>query len=163
MRRRYFRGLRILLTFLIVAVVTANLIFAKDEQPATPNSAQRLREGTRLIEVSGRFEAVVDRVNFVFSDSGESLRVLENLALQRVSRVLGQSQPGAQWTVSGTITEYNSGNFLLLTKAVQTGKTSMKGAVGPSGIGTRLKVDYPNSPEKKSGEKNQESAHDSHP
>ena len=49
----------------------------------------------------------------------DSFRVLENLALQRVSQMLENENKGTrQWTVSGTITEYKGANYLLLTKTV---------------------------------------------
>jgi hypothetical protein len=181
MRRKITQRLAGILTMLFVAVVAANMVVSKDEPPAASNSeqrphegardqqpregktGQRLREGTRLVDVPGRFEAVGDRVNFTFADSRDSIRVLENLSLQRVFRVLGQTQGGTQWTVSGTITEYNNGNYLLLTKAVQAGKPGTKESAPGSGIGTRPKVDYSNSPDRKSGEKKQEATHDGHP
>jgi len=106
---------------------------------------------------------VGDRVSFTSDDSRDSIRVLENLSLQRVSRVLGQTQTGTQWTVSGTITEYNNGNYLLLTKAIQLEKPATKETAGASGIGTRPKVDYSNPPDQKTGEKKQETTHDRHP
>lgn len=163
MRPINFRGRAKLLALLCFGVVAANLAYSKDDPTATPSSRQRLREGTRLMDVPGRFEAVGDQVNFVFGESGESMRVLENLSLQRVSRVLGQTQDSTQWTVCGTITEYNNTNYLFLTKAVQAGKSVAKESAAAGGIVTRAKVDYPNSREKKSGDKNQESTHDRHP
>ncbi|MFN0019615.1 MAG: hypothetical protein ACKVP0_15250 [Pirellulaceae bacterium] len=148
---------------LLVAVVFANLAVSKEDPSTASNNAQRLREGTRLVDVPGQFEVVGDRVNFTFADSRDSIRVLENLSLQRVMRVLGQTQTGTQWTVSGTITEYNNGNYLLLTKAIQAGKPGTKVSALGSGIGTPPKVDYSKSSEKRPGEKNQESKHDRHP
>ena len=79
---------------------------------------ERQREGTRLTEVSGRFELAGDRVTFSPAASKESYRLLENLALERVSQVLSESRARQEWTVSGTLTEFRGGNYLLLTKAV---------------------------------------------
>lgn len=77
-----------LLTAIIATIVAANVAISKDGVVAPPSGGQRLREGTQLIEVTGKFEAAGDRASFVISDSSESVRVLENLALQRVMRVL---------------------------------------------------------------------------
>ena len=82
-------------------------------------AAERLREGTRLIDVTGSFQAVgADSVSFLANGNKDSYRVLENLALQRVSFSLEENRTLRQWTVSGTITEYRGANYLLLTKAV---------------------------------------------
>ncbi len=81
--------------------------------------ADRLREGTRLIDVVGAFQSVGgDSVSFSPSGNKDSFRVLENLALERVSRALDENRGTRQWVVSGTITEYRGLNYLLLTKAV---------------------------------------------
>jgi hypothetical protein len=79
----------------------------------------RLREGTRLIDVVGSFQSVGgDSVSFSPGGNKDSFRVLENLALERVSRTLDENRGTRQWVVSGTITEYRGSNYLLLTKAV---------------------------------------------
>ena len=81
-------------------------------------SPQRLREGSRLNDVAGEFDFAGDRIAFFPADSKESFRVLENLALERVSRILSEGQNKPQWSVSGVITEYRGVNYLLVTKAV---------------------------------------------
>ena len=81
-------------------------------------SSERQREGTRLIDVGGRFELAGDRVTFHPASSRESYRLLENLALERVGQVLSESRAKQEWTVSGTLTEFRGANYLLLTKAV---------------------------------------------
>jgi hypothetical protein len=81
--------------------------------------ADRLREGTRLIDVVGAFQSVGgDSVSFSPGGNKDSFRVLENLALERVSRTLDENRGTRQWVVSGTITEYRGSNYLLLTKVV---------------------------------------------
>jgi hypothetical protein len=80
---------------------------------------ERLREGTKLIDVVGSFQVTGDRVSFhPDANASESLRVLENLALERIDRVLGESRQSPSWTVSGTITEFRGSNYLLVTKAI---------------------------------------------
>lgn len=81
-------------------------------------SAERQREGTKLTEVSGRFEFAGDRVTFHPANEREHYRVLENLALERVGQVLGETRAKHEWTISGVLTEYRGVNYLLLQKAV---------------------------------------------
>ena len=79
---------------------------------------QRLREGSRLSDVTGQFDFAGDRIAFFPADSKDSFRVLENLALERVSRILTESRNKPEWSVSGVITEFRGVNYLLVTKAV---------------------------------------------
>jgi len=80
---------------------------------------ERLREGTKLVDVVGSFQAAVgDSISFSLEGSKESFRVLENLALQRVGQTLENNLNAKHWVISGIITEYRSANYLLLTKAV---------------------------------------------
>ena len=98
--------------------------------PAAEKAAEKLREGTRLIDEGGGFSRVGERVSFAPGGSREPLRCLENLALERISRVIDESQGQRQWIVSGVVTEFRGGNYLLVTKAVirlQDGET----ATGP--------------------------------
>jgi hypothetical protein len=82
---------------------------------------ERLREGTRISDVSGSFQFSGDRVAFHpdgKGDKGESYRVLENLALERIISELGRARGTLGWTVSGTVTEFKNTNYLLVTKAM---------------------------------------------
>ena len=86
---------------------------------AATKGNERLREGTKLIDVTGTFQSVgADSVSFLVNGNKESYRVLQNLALQRVSYSLEENRALRQWVVSGVITEYRGANFLLITKAV---------------------------------------------
>jgi len=82
------------------------------------DSPQRLREGSRLNDVVGQFDFAGDRIAFFPADSKDSFRVLENLALERVSRILSEGRAKPEWSVSGVITEFRGVNYLLVTKAV---------------------------------------------
>ena len=99
----------------------ASTVRRKDEDKL----GERLREGTRITDVTGSFQFSSDRVSFHpdgKGDKGESFRVLENLALERINRELGQARGILQWTVSGMVTEFRGNNYLLVTKAmVKTG------------------------------------------
>ena len=91
---------------------------------ANAKTTERMREGTRLMDVTGTFQSIGgDSVSF--SPKGkDGFRVLENLALQRVSQVLDVNKGTREWTVSGVITEYRGANYLLMTKAVQGDSTT---------------------------------------
>jgi hypothetical protein len=90
------------------------------QQPGAANKPnERLREGTRLIDVVGTFQSLGnDNVSFSPAGSKDSYRVLENLMLQRISQVLDENRAPRQWVASGLITEYRGSNYLLVTKAV---------------------------------------------
>lgn len=85
---------------------------------APPKTAERMREGSKLIEVVGEFQFSGDRVVFSPEAGGDSLRVLENLALERIGRQLTEGRGSRTWVVSGVVTEFRGGNYLLVTKAV---------------------------------------------
>ena len=80
----------------------------------------RQREGSKLMELHGRFQLSGDRVIFVPNEAAEgvSYPVLENLALERVLDNLNESRTERLWTISGTLTEFRNANHLLLSKAV---------------------------------------------
>ena len=77
----------------------------------------RLREGATLVDQPGVFQLVGDRVVFVFEE-GRQVTALENLALERVALAVRQATSTRTWLVSGVITEYQGGNYLLLERAV---------------------------------------------
>jgi hypothetical protein len=81
-------------------------------------AAPLLREG-EVIELVGKLELAGDRATFTPQNSDVSLRVLENLALERVIQVLTESRDERLWLVSGVVTEYRGGNYLLIHKAIQ--------------------------------------------
>jgi hypothetical protein len=87
-------------------------------QSAAAKAAQRAREGSLLTDETGSFEFVGDRVIFVSASGRESLRVLENLALERIVRELGDARDQRNWTVNGVLTEFKGANYLLVTKAM---------------------------------------------
>jgi hypothetical protein len=116
---------QILVVFMLVAIAWADtpaqLPTPSRTQAAVPNAAasgQRRREGTRIVEQAGKFEFVGDRIAFFPTGESDSFRVLENLAAERIVRLLGESRGQQDWLVSGTLTEFRGSNYLLVTKAV---------------------------------------------
>ncbi len=78
----------------------------------------RWREGSKLNDQTGNFKLTGDRVTFVATDGKLKFLCLENLCIERVSRVISDSPDQLEWSVSGLITEYRGANYLLATQAV---------------------------------------------
>jgi len=82
-------------------------------------SVHRLREGTRVTDVLGYFQQNGEGATFVTKENYK-FGGLPNLNLQRVLRMLkGVEEPeNVKWNVSGTITEFDGRNYLLISRAV---------------------------------------------
>lgn len=91
-------------------------------EPGDEEAEFRLREGIELTDEIGEFQLAGERVRFRPRDQNLKLTVLENLALERVSRVLDETRTPPTWAVSGRVTEYHGTNFLLITRAVVKSK-----------------------------------------
>jgi hypothetical protein len=86
------------------------------EAPAEGGS--RTREGTLLKDVLGTFRQTGERLTFQAAEGEQRLIVLENLAVERVLRMLKESGGASQWLVSGVVTEFQGTNYLLVTRAI---------------------------------------------
>ncbi len=82
----------------------------------TPPEKRALREGAE-IEGVGTFKITGNRVMYC-SEDGLSLAVLENLALERVLRMLENSRQNHDWVVVGMVTEFRGNNYMLLKRAI---------------------------------------------
>jgi hypothetical protein len=82
-------------------------------------SKLRLREGTRLKDVAGRFRISGDALTFIDAD-GREITGLCNLNLERILRMLKtvEEPESITWSVSGTVTEFSGRNYLLVSRAV---------------------------------------------
>jgi len=105
-----------------------------DLQGAAPNELDgansresRLREGMKFVNRVGELREAGGRIAFYPEGEPHSLQLLENLALERVSRELDQTH--RKWSVTGIVTEYKGGNYLLLHRAVLKARASK--ASGP--------------------------------
>jgi hypothetical protein len=78
----------------------------------------RWREGSKLVDVVGRFQVTGDRAAFQPADSKSRFLCLENLNCERVARIVGESPEPLDWIVQGTITEYRGENYVLINQAV---------------------------------------------
>jgi hypothetical protein len=79
----------------------------------------RLREGTRLRDVAGRFRQSGDELTLI-DEEGRELSGLPNLNLERILRMLKtvEEPESITWSVSGTVTEFGGRNYLLISRAV---------------------------------------------
>jgi hypothetical protein len=78
----------------------------------------RWREGSRLIDKLGYFKLAGDRATFISTDGKLKFDGLENLAIERIARTIGDSPDQLEWSISGMITECRGANYLLVTQAV---------------------------------------------
>jgi hypothetical protein len=99
------------------------------DSPGTPRIeggqvSGRWREGSRLIDQLGYFKVTGDHVTFVSSEGKLKFDGLENLAIERIARTIGDSPDQLEWSISGVITEYRGANYLLVTQAVLKTKST---------------------------------------
>ena len=85
-------------------------------------SSKRYREGDTLNQQRGAFHLAGGRITF-HPEGGGALRVLENLALERIGNEL-EKRPDREWIAGGKVTEYRGGNYLLVSRAVQRRRNS---------------------------------------
>ena len=103
---------------LSVALAGARTPLPEDAASAESEAEQRFREGTEIVDLTGHFRMTGDRVTF-FTDDGKGRYVgLENLNLERISRMIADNPNRLQWIVSGTLTEFSGTNYILVRRAV---------------------------------------------
>jgi hypothetical protein len=95
---------------------------APDDARAEPPEPLRLREGSRFTDEVGEFRETGGRIAFFADGTGASMVVLENLALERVSRDMEQGK--RKWSVSGKVTEFRGSNYLILERVVLKSRSS---------------------------------------
>ncbi|HEX5443673.1 MAG TPA: hypothetical protein VFW87_07585 [Pirellulales bacterium] len=76
------------------------------------------REGTKIKDEPGRFALVGNRINFVTA-AGLQYVCLENLNLERVARIMGSTPDSVAWVISGSVTEYQGSNYLLIERSTR--------------------------------------------
>ena len=76
------------------------------------------REGTRIVDRGGYFRMDGNRVVFVSSERKDHYVALENLNLERIVQALDDQPRRRLWKVTGTLTEYQGENYLLVEKAL---------------------------------------------
>ncbi len=91
---------------------------------ANADVATRLREGTHLVDQSGVFKVQGDGLQFAPANGTRSFSVLQNLAMERISRLVVESPDALEWTMTATVTEFRGANYLLVTQATIKAKPS---------------------------------------
>jgi hypothetical protein len=91
--------------------------------PSDPNTFEkpklRHREGTQVVARRGRIERRGERFVFLGVEPAVQWMVLENLALERILRVIEtEESDNVEWTVDGMVTEFRGVNYLLLRRTV---------------------------------------------
>ena len=84
-------------------------------------SPHRQREGTHLTSQHGYFRGSGDGLIFHLRGSKEKYPALENLALERVGKVMSDRHDHPDqltWEVRGFFTEYRGSNYMVITHAV---------------------------------------------
>lgn len=88
------------------------------DAPSAASKTMLHREGTKIKDEPGRFALVGNRINFVTS-AGVQYVCLENLNLERVARIMGSTPDTVEWVISGTVTEYQGSNYLLIERSTR--------------------------------------------
>ena len=78
-----------------------------------------------MVDQLGAFKVQGDGLTFVPADGTRNFGVLENLSMERISRMVSESPDALEWTVCGTVTEFRGANFLLITQAIIKAKPAI--------------------------------------
>ena len=89
-----------------------------------------LREGTQIEGTAGVIRQVASGFIFTETDNGRELLLLENLALERLARLVERSNRAILCYATGTVTEYRGVNYLLLERTVLDAKGNRKSEDG---------------------------------
>jgi hypothetical protein len=88
-----------------------------DGSPLTTTTKPLLRrEGSQLQDEAGRFITSGNRLTFIAA-TGAHFVGLENLNLERVGKIVTASPDSVEWFVTGSVTEYQGSNYLLISRA----------------------------------------------
>jgi hypothetical protein len=123
-----------LASWFAIAVLALTVVELPAEQAPRPSTAAQPSPGTIAAESAspgetrqregvtfdqeGFVQFTGERMTFISLDGQHRLVMLENLALDRVGRSVRDSTAKTRWKVTGTITEYQGSNYLLLGRAV---------------------------------------------
>ena len=117
--------IRLTLAFLLIAsIVSLTSLHSAAQytgnfsaQGESSSSALR-REGTH-VDIEGHFSISGERATFQAGDDSVQFRALENLALDRVLRMVRDAgSRKLHWNIEGSLTEFHGQNFLLVEHAV---------------------------------------------
>ena len=109
------------------ASIASNLTAEDTEEQRETTATQApetklLREGTRLESRIAECRSSGDRMSVLLQDDGRVLNTLENLASQRILKAVMDDPGDNKWVISGTVTEFQGHNFLLLERVNRVSK-----------------------------------------
>jgi hypothetical protein len=110
---------------LTLAVGLATSLGAGDTSPSRSAGSieeKLLREGTRIENRPAEIRQEAERIAIYLADHHVPLLALENLAMQRILRAVVDDPADKHWTVTGTVTEFQGRNFLLLERVTRASK-----------------------------------------
>jgi len=93
----------------------------------------RLREGTKVNDLVGSVGQTGQRYTLFVDTNGNRFVLLENLMLERILRSQASYPEQVQWKVSGTVTEFQGQNYLLINHALLHGRLGDKNKPSPPG------------------------------
>lgn len=85
-------------------------------------TVQLLREGAKIIQQSVTCRASGDRLLVELPQTAAPLVALENLAAERILKAIQGDIGSDQWSVSGSITEFQGRNYILLDRVTRGAK-----------------------------------------
>jgi hypothetical protein len=118
-----------LLLCIVMAAVASNLIARDPAQSsglsaaAAQEDAVMVREGARIEGRPMRARISGDTLIWQAEDSRQAFETLENLALERVLHAIRNDTSDRQWTVTGTVTEFQGRNYILLERVTRAART----------------------------------------
>ncbi len=123
MHRTFSNWLSTAAIALLMAGGTLKISAIGQESLATTpgNAAKLMREGSRIEASVIKFRAAGERLTAQLADQ-RTVTALENLAAQRVLKAVIEDPKDDEWKVTGTITEFNNRNFLLLEHVKRGGR-----------------------------------------
>lgn len=101
---------------------------ANSPRSFNPQEGPLLREGEVWENELGHILVAGQRYAFRPIQGGRSVIVLENLNLQRIVQRLEESSQPTIWSISGRVTEFQGGNYLLIERATRKGQASLQAA-----------------------------------
>ena len=112
---------------LLIGGISTNL--GADESPGRPAEAEAqsssekiLREGTRVESRPAECRSEGERLTILLPDTTRALTALENLATQRIQKAVLDDPSDKQWIITGTVTEFQGRNYILIERVSRVAK-----------------------------------------
>lgn len=122
---RFFRSPSIIAFGLFLgSAAIVNLQAENTEQDRSNRKSQESvgrisREGTKVKSQRAVCRLSGDRLSIQFAGSKDSIGALENLSAQRIVQAIEEDAGDTNWVVSGTLTEFQNNNYILLERVMR--------------------------------------------